>query len=214
MPQDTDRNHRMNRAVFLTSCGLSDEMKDSLFDICGKKPEDLKVLLIPTAGIESDGAREGLAVCLDEFWKMGIRHENVLVYNLELIPSRNYERTYSACVENPAMIARLLSPEEANEFDVCFVTGGDVNVLCREMCRTGADSILKEAVNRGLVYVGISAGSMFAAGNTEDGLNLIPNRIIPHQNENGMHEFPRDGRDILLSDGHAVCVFGDQVFMM
>ena len=204
----------MGKAVFMTSCGLSDEMKDSLLDVCGKAPEDLKVLLIPTAGIESDGAREGLAVCLDEFRKMGIRSENVLVYNLELIPSRDYKKTYSACIENPAIITRLLSPEEAEDFDVCFVTGGDVNVLCREMHRTGADSVLKAAVNRGLVYVGISAGSMFAAGNMENGLNLIPNRIISHQNENGMYELPRDGRDILLSDGHAVCVFDDQVFMM
>lgn len=212
MPQDTERKYHMNRSIFLTSCGLSDKMKDSLLDVCGKAPEDLKVLLIPTAGIESDGAREGLPVCLDEFRKMGIRPENVLVYNLELIPSIDYKRTYSAFVENPAMIARLLSPAEAEEFDVCFVTGGDVNVLCREMRRTGAGTVLKAAVSRGLVYVGISAGSMFAAGNMEDGLNLIPNRIIPHQD--GMRELPRDGRDILLSDGHAVCIFDDRVFMM
>ena len=143
---------------------------------------------------------------------MGIRPENVLVYNLELIPSIDYKRTYSAFVENPAMIARLLSPAEAEEFDVCFVTGGHVNVLCREMRRTGAGTVLKAAVSRGLVYVGISAGSMFAAGNMEDGLNLIPNRIIPHQD--GMRELPRDGRDILLSDGHAVCIFDDRIFMM
>ena len=38
------------------------------------------------------------------------------------------------------------------------------------------------------------------------------NRIIPHQD--GMRELPRDGRDILLSDGHAVCIFDDRIFMM
>ena len=59
MTQDTERKHHMNRSIFLTSCGLSDEMKDSLLDVCRKAPEDLKVLLIPTAGLESDGPEKG-----------------------------------------------------------------------------------------------------------------------------------------------------------
>lgn len=204
----------MKKAVFLTSGGLSDEMKALLFDICGKKPQELKVLLIPTAGIETDGAREGLAICLDEFAKMGICYDNIFVYNLELIPSKNYKRTYSAHIEKPAMISRLLTLEEAKGFDVCFVSGGDASVLCREMCRTGVDIILKEAVNAGLVYVGISAGSMFAAGNLKRGLNFIANSIIPHQNSKGLLSLPEDGGDILLSDGHAVLVYNDRISMI
>ena len=58
-------------------------MKKKFFDIIGKCPEDVKVLYIPTAGIETDGAREGFAVCFQELSSMGIRYENILVYNLE-----------------------------------------------------------------------------------------------------------------------------------
>ena len=54
----------MSRKVFLTSCGLSDSMKELLLNKCGKRFEELRILLVPTAGIETDGAREGLDVCL------------------------------------------------------------------------------------------------------------------------------------------------------
>lgn len=47
----------------------------------------MKVLYIPTAGIEADGAREGIAICFHELFSMGIHYENILVYNLALIES-------------------------------------------------------------------------------------------------------------------------------
>lgn len=204
----------MKRTLLLTSCGLSDPMKDIFIRKCGKNPNELRVLLVPTAGIESDGAREGLAICLDELDKMGIRNENILVYNLELILSKSYQRTYSAYVAKPAMISRLLTVEEAKSFDTIFVTGGDASVLCREMRRTGFDEVLTAAVNEGLVYVGISAGSMFAAGNLSEGLRFIPNGIIPHWNGDKMLAMPENNGDILLSDGQAVYIEDDQVSLL
>ena len=199
------------RTLLLTSSGLSESLQDIFLRRCGKDPGELRVLLIPTAGIETDGAREGLAVCLHELGKMGIRSENVLIYNLELILSKGYARTYSAYVEKPVMISRLLTPEEAGSFDAVFVTGGDVSVLCREMRRTGFDEVLTATVNEGLVYVGISAGSMFAAGNLNEGLQYIPNSIVPHWNGERMDDFPKNGEDILLSDGQAVYIEDDRI---
>ena len=65
--------------LFLTSAGLTDKMKEKFFDIIGKCPKDVKVLYIPTAGIETDGARESLAICFHELFLMGIQYENILV---------------------------------------------------------------------------------------------------------------------------------------
>jgi len=88
------------------------------------------VLYIPTAGIETDGARESLAICFHELFLMGIQYENILVYNLELILSKDYQRTYSSYVTTPFMLTRLLTFEELNQFDaflsvvvmyLCFV---------------------------------------------------------------------------------------------
>ena len=176
------------------------------FDIIGKKPEDVKVLFIPTAAIETDGAREGIAICLYELSLMGIPYENIVVYNLELILSEGYERTYSSYVKDPFWVARLLTDEEMKMFDAVFVGGGDASVLCREMVRTGFDKKLKIAINAGLVYVGISAGSMYAAGNFADGLHIIDNPIIPHHSGAKLTELPNDRSEIRLSDGQAVYI--------
>ena len=194
------------RNLFLTSCGLSSDMKKKFFDIIGKRPEDVKVLYIPTAGIETDGAREGLAICFDELSLMGIRYENILVYNLELILSKNYKRTYSSYIKEPFMITRLLTVEELKLFDAVFVSGGDSSVLCREMVRTGFYRLLEKAINNGLVYVGISAGSMYAAGNLDNGLHIIKNSIIPHWNGTKLMELPSDKDEIKIVDGQAVYI--------
>ena len=129
--------------VFLKSDGLTDDMKKQFFNIIGKSPKDARVLFIPTAAIETDGAREGIAICLYELSLMGIPYENIVIYNLELILSKGYERTYSSYIRDAFMLSRLLTDEELKMFDAVFVGGGDASVLCREMVRTGFDEILK-----------------------------------------------------------------------
>lgn len=200
--------------MFLTSSGLSDDMKKNFFDIIGKCPEDVKVLYIPTAGIETDGAREGIAICFHELSSMGIRYENVLVYNLELILSKDYQRTYSSYVTVPYIITRLLTMEELQSFDAVVVSGGDVAVLCREMVRTGFDEMLEKAINNGLVYVGISAGSMYAAGNLCDGLHIIDNPIIPHWTGAKLFELPCNRDEIKLIDGQAIYIEDESICLI
>lgn len=203
-----------NRHLFLTSDGLTENMKTSFFNIIGKRPEEVKILYIPTAGIETDGAREGIAVCLYELSLMGIRSENILVYNLELILSKGYKRTYSAYVTDGHILSRLINTEELKEFDAVFVGGGDAAVLCREMVRTGFDCVIEQAVNAGLVYVGISAGSMYAAGNLEDGLNIIPNSIIPHWNGDKLTSLPIGSEEIKLADRQTIYVEGYNICLI
>lgn len=195
--------------LFLTSSGLTDSMKRKLFSLIGKTPEEVNVLYIPTAGIETDGAREGFAVCLHELAAMGILPEHILVHNLELIVSQDYTRTYSAYIQELPMVSRLLTPEELECFDVVFISGGDCAVLCREMKRTGFDQVLREGINRGVIYVGISAGSMYAASNLEDGLRILPNVLTPHWAGESMEELPDGAEEIQLKDGQAVYVAGN-----
>ena len=202
------------RCLFLTSCGLTDDMKKQFFDVIEKSPRETKILFIPTAALETDGAREGIAICLYELSLMGIPYENIVMYNLELILSRGYERTYSSSVKEPFMLARLLNDEEIKMFDAVFVGGGDASVLCREMARTGFDKILEKAINDGLVYVEISAGSMYAAGNLADGLHIIDNPIIPHCNGERITEFTNSRDEIRLSDGHALYITEDSISMI
>ena len=202
-------NRSKEKHLFLTSNGLTDSMKRKLFSLIGKTPEGVKVLYIPTAGIETDGAREGFAVCLHELAAMGILPEHILVYNLELIVSQDYTRTYSAYIQELPMVSRLLTPEELECFDMVFVSGGDCAVLCREMKRTGFDQVLREAISHGVIYVGISAGSMYAAGNLEDGLRILPHVLTPHWTGEAMEGLPDGAEEIRLKDGQAVYVAGN-----
>ena len=110
--------------------------------------------------------------------------------------------------------SRLINTEELKEFDAVFVSGGDSAVLCREMVRTGFGCAIEQAVNAGLVYVGISAGSMYAAGNLEEGLNIIPNPIIPHWNGDELMSMPMDSGEIQLADGQAVYIEGDNIYII
>lgn len=203
-----------DRHLFLTSSGLTTDMKNSFFNIIGKRPEEVKIFYIPTAGIKTDGAREGIALCLHELSLMGILYRNIFMYNLELILSKGYKRTYSAYVTDEHIASRLMTIEELKEFDAVFVSGGDSTVLCREMVRTGFDCVLEQAVNDGLVYVGISAGSMYAAGNLDDGLKIIPNPIIPHWNGDKLVSLPTDSKEIQLSDGQAVYIEGYNIYLI
>ena len=58
--------------------------------------------------------------------------------------------------------------------------GGNAHTLLSEINRTGFSKPLKQAIENGLVYLGISAGSMIAAGNFSDGLGYLANPLIPH----------------------------------
>jgi len=89
-----------------------------------------------------------------------------------------------------------------------------VSILCREMVRTGFDRTIKKAINNGLVYVGISAGSMYVAGNLDDGLHIINNPIIPHWNGSPIIELPNCGEVIRLVDGQAVYVEDDCISLV
>ena len=107
-----------------------------------------------------------------------------------------------------------MTPEELKGFDAVFVGGGDSTVLCREMVRTEFDRVLKRAINDGLVYVGISAGSMYAAGNLDDGLHIIPNPIIPHWKGDKLLSLPAGSKEIHLADGQAVYIEGNHVCLI
>ena len=105
---------------------------------------------------------------------------------------------------------RLLAWEELKTFDALIFCGGDAGMLMREVNRTGFHEVLDRAVESGLLYVGISAGSMIAAGNFEDGLKYIDNHIIVHCREGSACGKIQDSRDIFLTDEQAVRIRGDQ----
>ena len=168
------------RTLFLSSSGLNEKTTKLFWECIGKEPQNTKVIFVPSAAIGNDGAREGIIVCLERLMSMGIPISNIFIYDLALLLSDGYKRTYSSYVDDIPTQIRLMNVEELSQYDMIVFCGGNASVLLGEVNRTGFSKPLKQAIENGLVYLGISAGSMIAAGNFADGLGYLTNPLIPH----------------------------------
>ena len=199
------------RTLFLSSNGLNARTAKLFWECIGKEPQHTKVIFVPTAAVVNDSAREGIIVCLERLQSMGIAINNILIYDLALLLSDGYKRTYSDYVEDIPVQIRLMSAEELSRYDFIVCCGGDASVLLSEINRTGFSKPLKQAIENGLVYLGISAGSMVAAGNFSDGLGYLSNPLIPHAEEDDHCREISENDPIKLADGQVVLIRGDRV---
>lgn len=197
------------RTLFLTSSGLNEEHRKLFWECIGKKPTHAKAILVPSAAVGSDGAREGILVCMERLIDMGIPIENILIYNLSFLLSEGYQRTYSSYISDIPANLRLMEAQELMQYDMIVFCGGDARTLLGEVNRTGFSKPLREAIENGLVYLGISAGSMIAAGNFEDGLGYLEKPLIPHGEEGSPYGALPEENLIRLADGQAVLIRGE-----
>ena len=199
------------KRVLLTSGGLSKNLEKFFFSQVCKPANEIRVIFIPSAATHNDSARESLSLCMYHLNNMGISANNILVYHLQYLLSEKYARTYSREDMSVFPQFRLLTPEELAEFDVIIFGGGDASILLDEMNRTGFSKVVKQAVEKGLFYMGISAGSMIAAGNLPGSLGYISNAIVVHA-ASGMPcgEVPQEG-EVILTDNQAIWIEGESI---
>ena len=86
---------------------------------------------------------------------MGIPANNILIYDLALLLSDGYKRTYSSYVRDIPAQLRLMNALELAQYDVIAFCGGNARRLMDEVNRTGLSEPLKQAIEKGLVYLGI-----------------------------------------------------------
>lgn len=198
------------RTLFLSSSGLNENTTKVFWECIAKEPANTKAIFVPSAAVVNDSAREGIAVCIERLMNMGISLDNILIYDLALLLSAGYQRTYSSYINNIPAQLRLMSTEELGEYDMIVFCGGNAAALLDEVKRTGFSEPLSGAIENGLIYLGISAGSMIAAGNFENGLGYLKNPLIPHA-EKGVPcgEVP-DGGPIELADEQVVYIRGER----
>ncbi|MBL4937772.1 Type 1 glutamine amidotransferase-like domain-containing protein [Clostridium sp. YIM B02515] len=197
------------KKILLTSAGLSESLKKLFFTQIMKKPQEIKIILVPSALTNNDGAREGLLLGIFELENMGILPENIFVYDLRYILSKNYSRMHPLNLNNIPSIFRLLSVDEMNEYDVLLFSGGNASVLLDEINRTGFNEVAIQAVDNGLFYLGVSAGSMVAAGNLPYNLGYVKNTITVHcEKGTTCGNLPQQG-EIYLTNTQAIWIYGD-----
>lgn len=182
--------------LFLTSYRIP--APEELFELVGKRPEDIRMAVIPNAkDYYAERARD-----------VKIEETTAYLANVGLASSiidlRDHFRSYT--------LERRL-----RNFDLLWVMGGNTFCLRDEMRRSGFDRIISGLLADGLVYGGESAGAVaagtslrgiepadeprFAKNIIGEGLNLIPYFVLPHVDDEGFKDAVNNARGIHPDSG-------------
>ncbi len=169
----------------MTSAGFeSPAVMEKFLELLGKAPKEAKALFIPTAAID-DGAKAVLPKCWGDLINAGVPEPNITVYDLD----------------------RPMTAEELKGFDAVYVCGGTTEYLLERVLAAGFDKTLREGLENGPVYVGVSAGSIVCAQNLPGNLGYLPRRLEVHC-ETGSPAGALPEGTVYLTNAQAVCAAG------
>lgn len=123
------------------------------------------------------------------------------------------------------------------DVDIIYVQGGNTFYLLSQMRKSGFDKIIKKLLRKGIVYVGVSAGSIVAGKSIETagwgdnpdekidkfmslkGLKLIKSNIFVHYNPEDFEMINKKPKRIkkklrILTDEQALFIFGRKVTLV
>lgn len=198
------------KKLFLTSAGLPPETVPFFSGLFDRDPRELKLAMIPTAGypeidkVRLNEAKEGLG-------KSG--------FQIEVIDLK---------IEDPKIIKNKLE-----KVDIINVGGGNTFFLLYWVRKCGLDKYLKELIDQGKIYLGVSAGSIIMGSDIElsgwkkewdenvvnlkdlSGLNLVPFAVSPHFIEEDLPLLKEKSKTvsypiIAINDTQAVMIVGNQ----
>ena len=178
------------RKILLTSAGLENKSLMALFQgLFDKEQAQLKALFIPTAA-NNVGAIAVLPKCMGDLLSAGIPEANITVFDLH----------------------RNMPYEELSQYDLVYLTGGSPHYLLERINATGFDKVLRQFVEDGKVYIGVSASSWVATNNLPDNLGYINCTLDVHA-EVGTPSGAIDvsaNPHIDLTDNQAILIMGDE----
>ena len=142
--------------IILTSCGIIDrEFKEQFYRIINKEEiKDKKVLYITTA---SDGENDS-----DKSW-MDEEYETILDLGF------NKENIYEFKIGQKEI--------NINDFDVIYMMGGNTFYLMDMIRKYNFDTVIKKAMDNGIIYIGSSAGSIILGNSVEYALPFDENNV-------------------------------------
>ncbi len=164
--------------LLLTSGGITNKpIAKALFDLVGKRPQEISLIFIPTASNVETG---------DKDW---------FINDLINIKNQNFK---SIAITDISAVAEDIWRPQIEESDVIFFGGGNTYHLMNWINKSGLIKILPELLKT-KVYVGLSAGSMITSPDLAlklsqiiygddmeekpmDGLNYVDFYFLPHLN--------------------------------
>ena len=130
----------MTGKILLTSAGFENiNIGNTFVKLLNRPVAETKILFIPTAAIFAEALRM-VGKCIDELYRIGIRAENIIVYNLD----------------------RHMPLSEIETYDTVYFTGGDPRHLLRKVKEVDFAPVIMSFVTNGGIFVGVSAGSILA----------------------------------------------------
>ena len=200
------------KKLLLTSAGIVPEIKKEFISLLPKKPEEIKVVFITTAAYGCSGGINSFFV--EE------AHRSLRDCGIKSIEDVDIKD------KNKAELAKIVFST-----DVVLVNGGNTFYLLYWLKKSGFDQIIQDFVNKGGLYVGVSAGSYIACPTIEaagwkhadnnkvkitdlTALNLVPFLITAHFQESYGEIVDKAAKltkypIVALSDTQAVLVLGD-----
>ena len=126
------------KALLLSSSPVEKNVQKEFLSLLDKKPEDIKVVMIPTAGYPKI-EQKYVDLDISILKKLGVK--NIIQIDLK--------------EENEESLR-----EKFSDVDVAWMGGGNTFWLMHWIRKSGFDKVLPELFKNGLVYVGTSAGSL------------------------------------------------------
>lgn len=164
------------KKMLLTSAGfLNPKIGQKFLDLAGKPASEIKIIFVPTAS-KTEEENYYVEESKQELIDLGIKKENIRILDI------NRKFLYS----------------EIPEFDVMYVCGGNMFYLLAKVREFDFEKVIKQFVDAGKIYVGVSAGSMLVCPDIElaapfdpndvgitdfSGLNLTDVIVSPHYKE-------------------------------
>lgn len=125
--------------LLLTSGGLTNKsIEKALFDLVGKKAEDINLCFIPTAATIEVGDKDWFINDLKNIDKQGFK--SITIADIGAIPKEKWK-------------------PQLDEADIFFFSGGNTYYLMEWINKSGLKELLPEYLET-KVWVGTSAGSM------------------------------------------------------
>ena len=192
-----------NMSIVLSSCGILDpDFKSKVLALFDKPVGSIKLLYITTAIDGERGDKSWADAEYKSILALGILEENIREYK---ISNKRIDLT---------------------AFDAIYVLGGNTFYLMNKIRKFGFDEQIRNAIEKGILYIGSSAGSIVLGTTLKpaeiygdipivdkqdyEGLGIADGAIIPHMNQKSdkYNEWLKTwgGKSYILYDGSGIII--------
>ncbi len=128
--------------------------------------------------------------------------------------------------ENVMVVDSAKAVQQVEVADYIYITEGNIFKILDRIRKYGITEAIKEAVERGCVYIGASAGAMLAGTSVEEALNMDENRtllddftalelydglILPHYEKNELKRYIANSPGITKRYKNIVSIANDEI---